>query len=324
MNEEFAKRQAQVIEILGKLTTYAKKQKETLVFIGGSAVQVTLEKPKRLSIDLDLYYSGDPDKLIKPALTGYNVEKRQSRDEAMFLFYEAKKENVLVKIDIARFELAEKVKPCKTRKITAGKKTFTASIATPDYLLASKLSSLAINTIGRKPERADFQMNLLKDVYDSNCLLDEFGNKPETWEYFAQIGRIQNTLRKTSFGTEQITRSVIQALLNSTKENQAGITKGTLQSFNQYLLAGNLNKPDYWQMAYRLSACLNLFKKTEPKNAAKIISEMEKNAAQNYANREYAKKCEEEITKKGIDPAHAHELKILAPKALIYLHETLE
>lgn len=324
MNDEFAKRQAQVLELLGVLSKNAEKQKETLVFIGGSAVQTILKKPQRLSIDLDIYYSGKPDALMAMIPEDYKVQKRKAFNEQLFLFYDAVKNDARVKIDISRFDLVKKGKPFKPRKIRAGKITFRCNVATHDYLLAAKFSSLAIHTVGRKPGKTDFQQNLLKDIFDSNCLLDEFGNEGKTRDYFSQIVEIQNDLRGTDFSPEQAIDSAIKALLDSTQETKQHslVSKGTLQNFSQYLLSGNISKPKYWEMAYRLSCHLNCFRLTE--NALKIISSIEASVNKNFGDHDYANKCEAKLVEKGISKEHAHELKVLAPKALLYLCQTLK
>ena len=150
--------------------------------------------------------------------------------------------------------------------------------------------------------------------------MDEFGANKKTPGLFVQITDMQNKIRKTNYSFGQAVEGAIEALLKSTlPEDRLAVTKGSLQSFSQYLLEGNIRKPDYWQMAYRLSAYINCFRSLE--NAEYEISELEKNAG-NYKSREYVNKCEEELTKNGIREGHAHELKILAPKALVYLHET--
>ena len=187
MNPEFEKRQAQVFELLEILISHAEKQEKLLVFIGGSAIQSILKEPKRLSIDLDLFYSGTPDELVATIPLEYVVAKKKSRDQEMFEFYEATKGDVLVKLDISRFQLLTSGTPYEQKEIEIKNRKVKATLATPDYLLAAKLSSLAIGTIGRKLERGDFQTNLLKDIIDANCLIDEFGISKTTFEYLKQI-----------------------------------------------------------------------------------------------------------------------------------------
>ncbi|MDO8647542.1 MAG: hypothetical protein Q7R70_03945, partial [Candidatus Diapherotrites archaeon] len=101
MNVEFNKRQEQVFEILEMLAVKARENKESFVFIGGSAVQSLLERPKRLSIDLDAYYSGNTGLLLDCLKPEFEISERKSRNEEQFKFFEAKKDNILVKIDLA-------------------------------------------------------------------------------------------------------------------------------------------------------------------------------------------------------------------------------
>jgi len=319
MNQEFAQRQAQVLELLGIVSTSAEANHKTLVFIGGSAVQVILKQPQRLSIDLDIFYDGVPDDLVTSIPKEYVVTKKKSRDQDLFEFYETMKNNALVKLDISRFALVKNDHPYAKKEILIHGKKQSVLIATPDYLLASKFSSLAIGTIGRKSDRSDFQINFLKDVFDSNCLINDFGLTNKTLEYFNHIVAIQNTLRKTNYNINESLESAITALLNSCKkETNTSISKGALQSFNQYLLARkSIKQPEYWELAYRLAAYLQCFKKTNPLIE---ITALETKAS-HYANKQIIEQCEKQLVEKGIPEKEAHELKILSPKALIYLDE---
>ena len=59
MNKDFEARHNEALHILSILTKEAEKFDQDLVFLGGSAVQAVLKNPRRLSIDLDVYCSGD-------------------------------------------------------------------------------------------------------------------------------------------------------------------------------------------------------------------------------------------------------------------------
>ena len=321
MNQEFAQRQAQVLELLGIISAFAETKQKTLVFLGGSAVQVILKQPQRLSIDLDIFYDGTPDELITAIPKEYVVTKKKSRDQDLFEFYETMKNNALVKLDISRFALIKNDHPYEKKKITILGKNQVVNIATSDYLLASKFSSISIGTIGRKPDRSDFQINFLKDVFDANCLINDFGLTPKTFEYFNHIVNTQNTLRKTNYTSSESVQSAIKALLDSSKKDKGTISKGALQSFSQYLVARkNIKQPEYWELSYRLAAYLQCFKKTDPLNEIDLI----KNKASQYANKQIIEQCEKELIEKGFAKVEAHELKILSPKALIYLNEAIE
>lgn len=322
MNKEFAQRQAQVLELLGIITEFSESKQKTLVFIGGSAVQVILKQPQRLSIDLDIFYDGIPDELITAIPKEYVVTKKKSRDQDLFEFYETIKNNALVKLDISRFALTKNDHPYEKKKISVQGKTQIINVAVSDYLLASKLSSISIGTIGRKQDRSDFQINFLKDVFDANCLIDDFGLNQKTFEYFNQIVSIQNKLRKSNYSSDESIESAIKALINSNKKDSNGtISKGALQSFNQYLLVRkNIKQPEYWELSYRLSAYLQCFRKANPLNEIELI---EKKANQ-YKDKGIIEQCEKELIENGLPKAEAHELKILSPKALIYLNETIK
>jgi len=316
MNRQFAERQEQVLVILEVLAKEASRRKETLVFIGGSAVQtMVLKKAKRLSVDLDVYYSGNAGELLGVLGSEYLVGKRQSKQADMFDFYNAVRGSVQVKIDIAKFKLAERGEPYEARFLGIGKTE--VKVATPAYLLASKMSALAVGTVGR---REFAPMDFLKDVFDANALIDEYGIARETADYFGQVCNVQNRMNKTSFKEPSIMESIVARLLESAlaDDEKAAIKRSDLGNFNEYSLQGMVKKTDYWTMAYRLAAyCRALALKEKMRDAVK---EIEKGANEKYAEREFAAMCEKKLAENGIDEKQLHELKILAPKALVYFY----
>lgn len=316
MNRQFAERQEQVLAILEALAKEAAKRKETLVFIGGSAIQtMVLKKARRLSVDLDIYYSGKAGELLGVLGSDYQVGKRQAKQTDIFDFYNAIRGNVQVKIDVAKFKLSERGEPYEIRLLWAGRTK--VSVATPAYLLASKLSALAVGTVGR---REFAPIDFLKDVFDANALIDEYGIVPETVDYFGQVCNIQNRINKKSFTEPQIIENMVARLLESalTDDKKAAIKKADLGNFNEYSLQGMVKKTDYWTMAYRLVAYSRTLAFKE--RAPDIVKEIEKGANEKYADPAFAALCEQKLMEKGIDAKQLHELKILAPKALVYFY----
>ena len=316
MNKEFVKRQAQVLQVLGALATGAAKRKETLIFIGGSAIQTAvLKKARRLSVDLDIYYSGNADELFDVLKPEYQVEKRKTLQTEIFDFYNIVKGDVQVKVDVAKFKLMGEGISYQT--VTLGEKNVYVNVAAPSYLLASKFSTLALGTVGR---RKFSPIDFLKDVFDSNALIDECEVSPDIVKYFSQICRIQNKINKTAFTEQQIIENIVKRLLESAhlRDDMATIKKNDLGNFNEYLLRDKVKKNDYWVMAHRLAAYTNAiaFKQRMP-NA---IKEIEKNVDERYSDKAFVDMCEQKLKDKGGDPAHLHELKILAPKALVYFY----
>jgi hypothetical protein len=308
MNPEFKKRHEQVLEVLSMLSKEAKRQDKKLVFIGGSAVQAILPKPMRLSIDLDVHYPGNPKKLLECLQPEFEVSERPSRNDEQFQFFEAAKKGVLVKIDIARFGPPAKGKPYKLTKIGS----FKALTATPEYLLAEKLSALAIGTIGRKKEKKDFQTDFLKDVVDSNQLIGFTKPTGKACAFFESIVKIQNHLRKTRHSTDNTIQSIVSALIESIKVEDVIITKGGLQNFKEYLFGQSIRKPDYWEMAAKVAAYAKIA--LVEKKGFKTFKKIEDIVQTGYADREKANHWQEKLKSKGVGPELLHELKIIAPK----------
>ncbi len=316
MNERFAERQEQVLAILETLAKEAARRKETLVFIGGSAIQtMVLKKARRLSVDLDVYYSGDAAEILGILGNEYRIGKRQAKQADMFDFYNAIWEDVQVKIDVAKFKLVERGEPYETRLLGAGKTK--VNVATPAYLLASKLSALAVGTVGR---REFAPIDFLKDVFDANALIDEHGIALETVDYFVRVCRIQNRINRKSFTEPQIIESMVARLLESslTDDEKATIKKADLGNFNEYSLQGMVKKTDYWTMACRLAAYSRALALKE--RMPDTVREIENSANEKYADREFAAMCEQKLMENGVGMKQLHELKIVAPKALVYFY----
>jgi len=313
MNPEFERQQKQVLSLLELLAKQARKLKATLVFIGGSAVHMRLREPKRLSIDLDLYFDGKSEELLAVLAPGYSLTQRPVQRGDLFSFYKAAKDQTIVKIDISRFSLVENGKPFSVLSIKSGDLEFRVRVASPDFLLASKLCSLAVGTVGRKPDKRDFVMNYLKDIFDTNCLLDENPFSKKAISLFKGISDSQNKIRNTNYSNAQVIESAektIQSMIN------AESIKGALQSFNQYLFQTNLSKPRFYELQYRALACMKALELNSPT----LFTKIEKIAQTDYTNRKTISAFELALLEKGLDENHLHELKILAPKAIIYLY----
>lgn len=316
MNKEFEKRHGQALEVLSFLSERAVEEKETLVFLGGSAIQAILKQPRRLSIDLDIYYSGDTKPLLSSLETDFKVEVRRTRSE-LFSFYNVTKGNVLVKVDVTKFPLAtEGSKPYEQRRLSANKTGFTVYTATPDYLLASKFSSLAYGTTGRK----EFEpVSFLKDAYDANCLINEFGMPATTRKCIEEINNVQNKLRKTNYAFQQVVESAAQNLLKPVTDSGAKPTvpKSALEIFNGYLLGEQLRKPALYAIAARTAAYLKILETSG--DYSKGTGELEKLVRESRADKTLVSSVEKRLTSRGLSPERMHELRVIAPEALLYL-----
>ena len=209
-------------------------------------------------------------------------------------------------------------------------------IAKPEYLMAAKLSALAVGATGRE---AESELNLVKDVFDFNCMADEFpGLNNEIHGAIVEITRQQNKLHKTSHSVADVYGAVRKTLrgMAHIKGESSLITQGALKSFSQYLVgvpgsrwghmkwgefvwgeggkAGELTRTALAVLAMRaLYYSIEIEKKKKLGDVEKII--MEK-----VADRVFVSECERKLAEGGEDQLWLHELKILAPAALIYLY----
>ncbi len=298
MNKQFQERSKTVFDALCILAKIDGK----IIFLGGSAIQAILEKPKRLSIDLDVSYSGEVQKLVEGLLqAGYEVKLRESKNPS-FLFYNLFKNNVLVKLDVSKFIIPE----TEARKIQGIEILFPKQ----SYFLASKLSTLAFGTIGRFVQEPT---QITKDVFDINCLLDEKPGLEKTARDWKQITTDENKLRNTSFTEKQCLESVEKTLLKCVQATPPfNIPQNALGSFQDTLLTEKITRSDLATMSARailLLACMN-----------NGFYEAEKQALTESQDAKKLALAEKALLEKNLlEPQQLHALKLTAPKALAFL-----
>lgn len=314
MNKEFKAKSEQAVLIFSFLSREAGKQGKKLVFIGGSAIQQLLTSPKRLSVDLDLVYDGAPGELMN-ALEAEGYKLTQSRTtNPLFSFYNATRDDTVVKVQFMK----EKNAPSRERRFTVGGKAFAGRVPDPDYLMASKLGTLAFGTIGRKKEK---EIGLIKDVFDFNCLADEFGVPDSVWARVPSIILTQNKLWGKSYGSDDVYDSIEKTLSRAAQIGKAGgvVSLGTLGNFDQFLPEGHVKKYEFVEMAYRVLAYVKIARKPVGKSPAMGIKMLEKEVVR-FREPDLVGKCESALLENGFSLDELHELKIFAPKALIYLY----
>lgn len=300
MNEDFKRRSDAVFENLRILVGID----SNIIFLGGSAIQALLKTPKRLSIDLDIAYSGEVQKLIKELeKEGYEVKQRKSRVPD-FIFYNISKEGVLVKLDISKLSIPETEK-----HIVRDFAVFTPKLS---YFIASKLSALAFDTIGRLEEEPQ---QIIKDVFDINCILDlqpDLGQLQKDW---LQIIADQNRLRKTRFTEYEGLSSAQKTLLkciDATPLPEFFIPPHSLGSFQDALVEGKISRRDIVTMAARAL--------TLSSNMNDIFYETEKSVLEKAKNASKLEEASHELIKISyLDARQITTIKTIAPVALMYL-----
>ena len=303
MDKEFKRKSDAVFEALGVIV----KAEPGMVFLGGSAIQAILEKPRRLSIDLDLSSSHDA-KLPVNALqdAGFTITPRKSRNP-IFELYKATKGDVEIKLDISRFSISG----AEHRSI------YNLRVLTPKkhYFLAAKLSSLALGTIGRLEQEP---IQVVKDIFDINCLLDaHIGISGMATDWSAIVSE-QNTLWNTSFGEEDCTKSTQRTLLNCLQmTSEAFIPKTTLKTFEDHLVSGQLLRREFVVMSAR--ALLLLAQMNDG------FYQLEAQISEDAKQKKIIDKTETELFGAGVlSQTQLHDLKINAPKTILYMKYWLE
>ncbi len=305
MNKDFEKRSNTVFHVLSVLVRIDQR----IVFLGGSAIQALFEKPKRLSIDLDISYPGDVSTLFKSLEeAGYVVKERQSRNPN-FLFYTITKEGVIVKLDISRFAIPETEK----HKV-AGTEVL---IPKKCYFLAAKLSSLSFGTIGRFEAEPT---QIIKDIFDIDCLLElgvDLEHMVNDWQHIISD---QNKLRSTGFSEVQCVESAQSTLLRCIEVAPLPdffIPSSALGSFEDSLVRGRITRPELATMAAR--ALLLLV------NMGNGFYAIENIVLAESRDKKKLDEAEQILVQRAIlDPKQIHTLKLTSPRALIYLKYSSE
>ncbi|MFH0817728.1 MAG: nucleotidyl transferase AbiEii/AbiGii toxin family protein [Candidatus Micrarchaeota archaeon] len=283
---------------------------DSIIFLGGSAIQATLPEPRRLSIDLDISYGKDPEGLlgVLGKLSGHSVSRRPSKSQN-FIFYKLSKDGVEIKLDVSRFTIP------RTRKRRI--RNFEVLMPDPSYFIAAKFSSLALGTIGR-PETEPSQIT--KDVFDINCILDGKPPLEKTMEDWKHIVSNQNELRGTNFRELQCIESTEKVLLKCVPIESPPpffITQNALGSFQDTLTSGRVLRQDLVSMAAR---ALLLFALMDDR-----FFDTEKKALTESRNRERLEEAEKMLSEKsGLAPSQLKALKLAAPLALTYLKYWVE
>ncbi len=313
MNLGFEKRQKLVLAVLKQLSIESKKKRQTLVFVGGSAANAILPKAKRLSIDLDVHYSGKPLELLDCLKPEYEIEARHSWDDQQFEFFTAKKDGTLVKVDFARYPISKS--QYSLEKIGKASNSFTTLIGRNDYLLASKLVALSIGRLGRNPEKKDFQTDFLKDVFDADQLLNTIPITANVRKNIIAVVKTQNKLRKKKIALQKVFDSIEKALLSEVRLDDEGIvSQGVRQNFGEYLTEGRIQKPDYWRMLLRVAA----FVKANQKGIS--IVKMEQMVDAQYRDSTRVEEWINILEKAGVNRKLLYELKNVNPQALGYYY----
>lgn len=323
MIREFELRHNEVLRILALLSAEAAARKEELVFLGGSAVQATLENAKRVSIDLDVYYSGDTGQLVRfLEARGRGAEKyvvTRAKRGTVFDFYAVTLGKTLVKLDFLKIGIPDHHVTEKMLREPVGRGQFKVKMATPGYLAASKLAALAVGTVGRKEESESDQVDPVKDVFDFNCLVD--GRAFQAGKLRAIVKEIceqQNAIRGTKYEVKEVydsIRATLRRLAAIDPRREAPISGDALSTFDQHLMAGHLKRDELVTIALRTLCYTNAVEKGDDggERADRAVEEK-------YADKRFGAECERRLAEAGEDAARIHHLRGLAPKAFLYLY----
>lgn len=136
---------------------------------------------------------------------------------------------------------------------------------------------------------------------------------------------MQNKIKNTTFTLQQAIEAARTNLLECvpTINPQGTIPAGALKGFSEYLFKGGLSENQLSEMAYRLASYVTTYRQVSESDAPQAIKQIEETVSKRFANAAFISECEKKLASKGVPAARLQQLRLLMPKALIYLNFVL-
>lgn len=198
------------------------------IFKGGTSLMLLLKEPKRLSTDIDILVKPDTDVdayLEKAArIFPFDRKEEQTRKgnntitKRHFKFYytsprTAKPFYILLDIVFEESPYASLSKKEITNPLllTEGENLF-VDTPTINCMLGDKLCTFAPNTTGI-PYGIDKDMEIIKQMFDVSCLIDEFDNQNEVADVYIKSVKAESEFRGNSFTIQDCLSDTIRTCL---------------------------------------------------------------------------------------------------------------
>lgn len=199
-----------------------------LIFKGGTSLLLLLDKPKRVSTDIDIIVPKNTnfDKFFEKVKTKFPFYEGEERGENTNSFFRhfyfmfrgpTSQKECRINLDVA-FE--ENPYPRIIRKelslpfvVSSKEKTY-VNIPTHESILGDKLTAFAPTTIGVNPyatslgKPIDNRLQVMKQFYDIAQLSDFVINEDEIMESYIKCHEFENSFRKTNY-------SIVDTLLDT-------------------------------------------------------------------------------------------------------------
>lgn len=198
------------------------------IFKGGTSLMLLLDKPKRLSTDIDILiepgmnldsYLNDPEKFYpftrkeeQIRKTGNGIVKRHFR----FYYhspYTGRQSYILLDAVFAKnpYCMLAKREINNPLLLTEGL-NYDVDIPTIDCILGDKLCAFAPDTIGIQ-YGMNKDMEIIKQMFDISCLIDEFSNMSDVKEVYQHSAEQEAGFRGKKYSADHCLKDTIRTCL---------------------------------------------------------------------------------------------------------------
>lgn len=205
-----------------------KKVGMQFVFKGGTSLMLLLKEPKRLSTDIDILVdpNTDVDIYLEKAerIFPFDRKEEQTRKgnnnitKRHFKFYydsPRTKKPFYILLDVvfekSPYSSLSKKEIYNSLLLTDGENLF-VNIPTINCMLGDKLCAFAPNTTGI-PYGVDKDMEIIKQMFDTSCLIDEFDNQDEVFNVYSKSVEAESGFRGKNFTVVDCLKDSIRTCL---------------------------------------------------------------------------------------------------------------
>lgn len=213
------------------------------IFKGGTSLTILLDKPKRLSTDIDIVVEPDIDinKYIINAskifpFKNFKEQERKGKNNIIKKHFEFTYDSpafnrefyIILDVVFEKNHYSRIIeKPIMNDFVFTNSPYKNVNIPSIDCILGDKLTAFAPNTIGI-PFNEDKELEIIKQMYDVSCLFDEFENFKDVYETYIETAKAEISYRGNIYSIEDA--------LNDTIETSASIISRGLYGNNYDLL----------------------------------------------------------------------------------------
>lgn len=205
-----------------------RKVKLPFIFKGGTSLMLLLKEPKRLSTDIDILVepNTDIDDYLKKAESIFPFDRKEEQTrkgnnnitKRHFKFYydsPRTEKPFYILLDVVfednPYSSLANNEIFNSLLLTEGENLF-VDTPTINCMLGDKLCAFAPNTTGI-PYGVDKDMEIIKQMFDTSCLIDEFDNQEEVYNVYSKSVEAESGFRGKDFTVADCLKDTIKTCL---------------------------------------------------------------------------------------------------------------